>query len=177
MSASLNFEWIIKGKSGTFLLISTKKQAFPMKIDLDMMDGKILEILQADARVTLAEIGRRIHLSQPAVAERVKRMEAANVITGYHARVNPEALGYGITAFVRIASRATDTPVLKIAEQVPEVVECHAITGEDCVIVKVVAPSVRELERVITSLARCGVTSTSLILSSSIERRAIKPVE
>jgi len=148
-----------------------------MKIDLDMMDGKILEILQADARVTLAEIGRRIHLSQPAVAERVKRMEAANVITGYHARVNPEALGYGITAFVRIASRATDTPVLKIAEQVPEVVECHAITGEDCVIVKVVAPSVRELERVITSLARCGVTSTSLILSSSIERRAIKPVE
>lgn len=148
-----------------------------MKIEIDAMDARILEILQDDARVTLAEIGRRIHLSQPAVAERVKRMEAAQVITGYHAHVNAEKLGYGITAFVRVAARYSDVPVLKIAEQVPEVIECHAITGEDCVIVKVVAPSVRELERIISSLARCGVTSTSLILSSSIERRSIQPVD
>lgn len=147
-----------------------------MKLELDVMDAKILEILQGDARVTMAEIGRRIHLSQPAVTERVRRMETALVITGYHAHVNPEALGYGITAFVRVASRSSDIPVVKIAEQVPEVIECHAITGEDCVVVKVVASSVKELERVISSLARCGVTSTSLILSSSIERRAIKPV-
>ena len=147
-----------------------------MKLELDLMDAKILEILQGDARVTMAEIGRRIHLSQPAVTERVRRMEAAQVITGYHAHVNPESLGYGITAFVRVASRSSDIPVVKIAEQVPEVIECHAITGEDCVVVKVVASSVKELERVISSLARCGVTSTSLILSSSIERRAIKPV-
>jgi Lrp/AsnC family leucine-responsive transcriptional regulator len=69
-----------------------KKDDFTMKIELDMMDARILDILQADARVTLAEIGRRIHLSQPAVAERIKRMEAAKVITGYHAHVNPEAL-------------------------------------------------------------------------------------
>lgn len=147
-----------------------------MKLELDVMDAKILDILQGDARVTMAEIGRRIHLSQPAVTERVRRMEAAQVITGYHAHVNAEALGYGITAFVRVASRSSDIPVVKIAEQVPEVIECHAITGEDCVVVKVVASSVKELERVISSLARCGVTSTSLILSSSIERRAIKPV-
>ena len=147
-----------------------------MKLELDLMDAKILDILQGDARVTMAEIGRRIHLSQPAVTERVRRMEAAQVITGYHAHVNAEALGYGITAFVRVASRSSDIPVVKIAEQVPEVIECHAITGEDCVVVKVVASSVKELERVISSLARCGVTSTSLILSSSIERRAIKLV-
>ena len=147
-----------------------------MKLELDLMDAKILDILRGDARVTMAEIGRRIHLSQPAVTERVRRMEAAQVITGYHAHVNAEALGYGITAFVRVASRSSDIPVVKIAEQVPEVIECHAITGEDCVVVKVVASSVKELERVISSLARCGVTSTSLILSSSIERRAIKPV-
>lgn len=147
-----------------------------MKIEIDVMDARILEILQEDARVTLAEIGRRIHMSQPAVAERVRRMEAEQLITGYHAHVNAEKLGYGITAFVRVASRSSDIPVVKIAEQVPEVIECHAITGEDCVVVKVVAPSVRELERVIASLARCGITSTSLILSSPLERRAIKPV-
>ncbi|HTD04310.1 Lrp/AsnC family transcriptional regulator [Undibacterium sp.] len=147
-----------------------------MKIELDQMDGKILEILQADARVTLAEIGRRIHMSQPAVAERVKRMEAAHVITGYHARVNPAALGYSITAFVRVAVRSDYRSVAVIAEQLPEIVECHSITGDDCSIVKVIVPSVQELERVLVELTRCGVTSTSLILSSTLERRALKPV-
>ena len=146
-----------------------------MKLELDAMDGKILDILQQDARTTLAEIGRRIHMSQPAVAERVKRMEAANVISGYHAHVNPAALGYGITAFVRVARRSNDMPVAVVAAQVPEIVECHSITGDDCSIVKVVAPSVAELEKVIIQLTRCGVTSTSLILSSTVERKSIMP--
>ncbi|RJG08143.1 Lrp/AsnC family transcriptional regulator [Noviherbaspirillum cavernae] len=144
-------------------------------MEFDAMDGKILEILQTDARTTLAEIGRRIHMSQPAVAERVKRMEAAGVIAGYHARINPAALGYGITAFIRVSRRSHDTPVEVVAAQVPEIIECHSITGDDCSIVKVVAPSVAELEKVIVQLTRCGVTSTSLILSSSIERKAIRP--
>lgn len=148
-----------------------------MKIELDTMDGKILEILQADARTTLAEIGRRIHMSQPAVAERVKRMETAGVITGYHARVDPAALGYGITAYIRVARRAHETPVQVVAANVPEIVECHSITGDDCSIVKVVATSVAQLEKVIVELTRCGVTSTSLVLSSYIERKAIKPAE
>ncbi|MGH8809728.1 MAG: Lrp/AsnC family transcriptional regulator [Noviherbaspirillum sp.] len=147
-----------------------------MKIEFDAMDGKILEILQADARTTLAEIGRRIHMSQPAVAERVKRMEAAGVIAGYHARINPAALGYGITAFIRVSKRSHETPVEVVASQVPQIIECHSITGDDCSIVKVVASSVKELEKVIVELTRCGVTSTSLILSSYIERKAIKPV-
>ena len=146
-----------------------------MGMEFDAMDVKILDILQADARTTLTEIGRRIHMSQPAVAERVKRMEGAGVISGYHARVNPAALGYGIIAFIRVAARGHDTPVAVVAAQVPEIVECHSITGEDCNIVKVVAKSVVELEAVILKLTRCGVTSTSLILSSSVERKALKP--
>jgi len=146
-----------------------------MKLELDAMDGKILDILQQDARTTLAEIGRRIHMSQPAVAERVKRMEAANVISGYHAHVNPAALGYGITAFIRVARRSNDMPVAVVAAQVPEIVECHSITGDDCSIVKVVAPSVASHEKVIIQLTRCGVTSTSLILSSTVERKSILP--
>jgi Lrp/AsnC family leucine-responsive transcriptional regulator len=147
-----------------------------MKVEFDGMDARILDILQADARTTLAEIGRRIHMSQPAVAERVRRMEAAGVIAGYHARVNPAALGYGITAFIRVSKRSHETPVEVVAGQVPEIIECHSITGDDCSIVKVVAPSVAELEKVIVQLTRCGVTSTSLVLSSFIERKAIKPV-
>lgn len=145
-----------------------------MNIELDAMDGKILDILQADARTTMAEIGRRIHMSQPAVTERVRRMEAAHVITGYHARVAPAALGYPITAFIRVAKRIHETPLEVVAAQLPEVVECHSITGDDCGVVKVVAASVADLERVIIALTRCGVTSSSLILSSSIERKALK---
>jgi Lrp/AsnC family leucine-responsive transcriptional regulator len=147
-----------------------------MKVELDGTDARILDILQADARTTLAEIGRRIHMSQPAVAERVRRMEAAGVIAGYHARVNPAALGYGITAFIRVSKRSHETPVEVVAGQVPEIIECHSIAGDDCSIVKVVARSVAELEKVIVQLTRCGVTSTSLVLSSFIERKAIKPV-
>ena len=146
-----------------------------MKIEFDAMDVKILDILQSDARTALSEIGRRIHMSQPAVAERVRRMEQAGVITGYHARVNPAALGYGITAFIRVAKRSNDNLVEAVAERVPQIVECHSITGDDCSILKVVAASVTELEQVILELTRCGVTSTSLILSSSIERKAIRP--
>jgi Lrp/AsnC family leucine-responsive transcriptional regulator len=146
-----------------------------MKYEFDLMDAKILEILQGDARITLAEIGRRIHMSQPAVTERVRRMETTGVITGYHARVNPAALGYGITAFIRVSKRSHETPVEVVAAQVPQIVECHSITGDDCSIVKVVASSVGELEKVIVELTRCGVTSTSLILSSFIERKPIRP--
>lgn len=146
-----------------------------MKLELDAMDAKILDILQADARTTLAEIGRRIHMSQPAVAERVRRMEAANVIRGYHAQIDPGALGYGIIAFIRVSKRSHETPVEVVAARVPEIVECHSITGDDCSIVKVVASSVGDLERVIVELTRCGVTSTSLVLSSAIERKAIRP--
>jgi len=146
-----------------------------MNMQLDAMDGKILDLLQADARVSLADIGRRIHLSQPAVAERVRRMEAAKVIRGYHADIDPAALGYGLAAFVRVARRNDDTPLEQVAAQLPEVVECHSITGDDCGVVKVLAPSVARLEKVIAELTRCGVTSTSLILSSAIERKALKP--
>ena len=76
------------------------------------------------------------------MAERVKRMEAANVITGYHAQVNPAAIGYGITAFIRVAMRGHDLPIDTIAVQLPEIIECHAVTGDDCHIVKVLAPTV-----------------------------------
>ncbi len=168
-------EWTIKGNIGFPPLFLSKLDGSAMKIELDAMDARILDILQSDARTTMAEIGRRVHMSQPAVAERVRRMEAAGVIAGYHAQVNPAALGYGITAFIRVSKRSHQTPVEVVAAELPEIVECHSITGDDCSIVKVIAPSVAELEKVIVALTRCGVTSTSLILSSFIERKAIKP--
>src|SRR5262245_51616949 len=102
----------------------------PSAIPLDTYDTRILAELQADARITLAELGRRVHLSQPAVAERVRKLEGAGVITGYRATVNLGALGYGIRALVRVG-RTEYEGVVRLVEAQPEVVNAWNVTGED----------------------------------------------
>lgn len=145
-------------------------------MELDAYDLRILDILQRDARTPLAEIGRRIHLSQPSVAERVRRLEEAGVIQGYAARVDPMKLGYTIHAFIRVAKHH-NRPVDRWAAEQPEVIECHTITGDDCAVLRVVARDVRHLERLIVQLNEFGKTSTSIVLSSSIDGRALRSVD
>ena len=102
----------------------------PTQVLLDAYDVRILAELQAEARMTLAELGRRVHLSQPAVAERVRKLEAAGVITGYRASVNLAALGYGIRAMVRVG-RTDYSAMVQLIAKLPEVVNAWNITGED----------------------------------------------
>src|SRR5690349_9588858 len=105
---------------------------------LDATDRRILSELSADGRVSLAELGRRVSLSPPAVAERVGRLERAGVITGYHAAVDPRALGYQLTAIVRVKPAARQLPrIPELAAAIPEISECLRITGEDCFFLKV----------------------------------------
>src|SRR5436189_2891618 len=105
---------------------------------LDSTDRKIIGELSTDGRVSLAELGRRVNLSSPAVAERVQRLERAGVITGYRAEIDPRALGYQLTAIVRIKPTAGQLPKIpELALEIPEVGECHRITGEDCFYLKV----------------------------------------
>src|SRR4051794_41264097 len=100
---------------------------------IDPTDRKIIGELSADGRVALAELGRRVNLSSPAVAERVQRLERAGVITGYRAEIDPRALGYQLTAIVRIKPAPGQLQrIPELALDVPEVSECHRITGEDC---------------------------------------------
>src|SRR5919197_5708689 len=102
---------------------------------LDLINRRLLAELQEDGRLTLAELGRRVDLSPPAVAERLGRLEEEGVITGYRAEVNPRALGYGLTVVVRIRPAPRELrKVADLARETPEVVECHRITGEDCFI-------------------------------------------
>lgn len=143
-------------------------------MNLDSVDLRILAILQDDARVALAEIGRRIHLSQPAVAERVRRLEASGVIRGYGAQVSPAALGYSLQAIVRVMKEPF-SPVEEWVKERPEVVECHTVTGDDCLVLKVLARDVAHLEQLLSGMKRHGRTSTSIILSSTIERRPVRP--
>lgn len=147
-----------------------------------LLDPKALRILgelQRDARLPFAELGRRVGLSTPAAAERVRRLEESGVIEGYEARINPRALGLEVTAFVRIRVTGAETlarKLSKLAGELPEVLECHRCTGDESFILKVRVASVAHLERLIDRLTPFGMTSTALVLSSPVERR-LGPVD
>lgn len=141
---------------------------------VDDTDLRLLAELQTDARVSLAELGRRVNLSSPAVAERVQRLERDGVITGYHARLDPRALGYTLTAVVRVrpAGRQLHT-VGEVARDTPEVVECRRITGEDCYVLTAHVRDVEHLEEVIDRFAAYGQTTTSIVQSSPVPPRGV----
>jgi Lrp/AsnC family transcriptional regulator, leucine-responsive regulatory protein len=146
----------------------------PEAIALDGYDTRILAELQADARMTLAELGRRVHLSQPAVAERVRKLEAAGVITGYRATVNLAALGYGIRALVRVGR--TDYPgMVRLVGDLPEVVNAWNITGEDSWLLEIAVTDVAHLDAVVSQLCNLAETSTSIILKSVREHQVMLP--
>lgn len=143
-------------------------------ITLDSYDTRILAELQADARISLAELGRRVHLSQPAVAERVRKLEAGGVITGYRATVNLAALGYGIRALVRVG-RTDYQRMLKIIADTPEIVNAWNITGETSWELEIAVTDVAHLDAVVSALCLLAETSTSIILKAPREHQVMLP--
>ncbi len=138
----------------------------------DAVNLRILTELQRNPRLTMTELGRRVGLSSPAVTERVRRLEEMNVIQGYRLEVNPAALGLPIAAYVRIRPNPGQLPKLaELAENIPEVAECHRVTGEDCFILKVYLPSLDQLDRILDRFLLFGTTTTSLIQSSPVPLR------
>ena len=141
---------------------------------LDETNRAILAELQLDARLSLAELGRRVGLSSPAVAERVQRLERDGVITGYHAEVDPRAVGYDLGVVIRVRPAPRQIPkVAELARDTPEVVECQRITGEDCFIMKAHVRSVEHLEEIIDRFVIFGQTTTSLVQSAPVPRRGV----
>jgi Lrp/AsnC family transcriptional regulator, leucine-responsive regulatory protein len=142
--------------------------------DMDGINHRLLAELQDDARLTLAELGRRVDLSPPAVAERLGRLEEEGVIAGYRAELNPRALGYDLTAVIRIRPAPRELrKVADLAQRTPEVVECHRITGEDCFIFKLHLRDVEHLEEVIDRFVPFGQTTTSIVQSSPVPARGL----
>lgn len=145
---------------------------------LDEIDRRILDELQANARITYTELGRRVALTAPAVAERVRRLEEGGVITGFRAQLDPASVGFSITAFVRWTASGPDCSHLgEVAREIPEIVECHRITGETSYILKIVARDVRHLEELIDRLMPWGSTITSVVLSSPVRHRTLAPAD
>jgi Lrp/AsnC family transcriptional regulator, leucine-responsive regulatory protein len=144
--------------------------------EIDSYDTRILDELQRDARISMSELGRRVHLSQPAVAERVKKLEISGVIRGYHAAVDPARLGYGIRAMVRVG-RADYATVVKRIEQSPEVINAFNVTGEDSWILEIAVQDVSHLDEVVTKFCLLTETSTSIILNIAREHQPLRPVQ
>ena len=142
---------------------------------LDETGWHILEALQENARLSFSELGQRVGLSSPAVAERVRRMEDAGIITGYRAEVNTAKIGYPITAIIRISNSPGErcTRLNASAQEIPEVLECHRVTGSDSFIMKVVVTSIVHLEALIYRLMEYGPSTSSVVLSSPIEGKPI----
>ena len=142
--------------------------------ELDAYDTRILAELQADARLTMAELGRRVHLSQPAVTERVRKLEAAGVITGYRASVDLGKLGYGIRAVMRVG-RAEYARVVKLIGQTPEVVSAYNVTGDDSWIIEIAVIDVSHLDAVVSKFCILTETATSIILNPAREHQPMLP--
>ncbi len=138
---------------------------------LDAYDRKIVALLQTNARLGFSEIGRRIHLTSPAVAERVRRMEEAKVIAGFTARINLRALGYIFEAFINITVESHDA-LDAWANAHQEVLALHTTTGSHCALLRVAVTAPEHLQSLISSLAPIGKTTTSIVLSTLFEDRA-----
>jgi Lrp/AsnC family transcriptional regulator, leucine-responsive regulatory protein len=158
-------------------VMATKERrsgAFTDDGPLDPTDRRLLTQLQADARLSLAELGRRVGLSSPAVAERLRRLEGDGVITGYHAQVDPARLGFGLGVLVRIRPAPRQlAAVAQLARETREIVECLRVTGDDCYVMTAHVRDVVHLEELIDAFAAYGQTTTSVMQSAPVPRRGV----
>lgn len=142
---------------------------------MDSTDYKIIEILQQDGRISMKDLGKLVGLTSPAVSERVKRLEEFGVIEGYKAVVNPQKLNKNIKAFINVSIPSEKySAFLDSAIHDNNIFECHHITGQDSLILKIMVENMGELEKMIDSIKKIGSTQTSLILSSPIESKIIR---
>lgn len=145
---------------------------------IDEIDWKILKELQINARITFAELGRRVGLTTPAVIERIRKMEDASIITGYRVEIDTAKVGLPITAFIRMSITGVDySHIIEVVSESSEVLECHRGTGNDSFIMKVAVANVEHLQTLIDKLTPYGITTTSIVLSSPVRSRVIERKE
>ncbi|GAA4302259.1 Lrp/AsnC family transcriptional regulator [Actinomadura luteofluorescens] len=143
-----------------------------MTEDLDVTDWSILAEIQQDGRVPLTELGRRVNLSASATTERVRRLEALGVITGYRADIDLAKVGFAVLAVVRLKYPGSrHEPLRRLLGERLEILECLRTTGEDCYTLKVAAGSMAHLERIVDELAQFGSTTTNVVYSQTLPYR------
>jgi Lrp/AsnC family transcriptional regulator, leucine-responsive regulatory protein len=144
---------------------------------LDVIDRRMVAELYGDARLRVAELGRRVGLSPPAVAERLRRLTDSGALC-VRAEVDPYALGYTICAIVRVSPSTRDLKLIPdLARQLPQVTECYRITGEDCYLLKLYLRSIQELEPILDRFTPLGRTTTSIVNAVPVPRRPLPVTE
>ncbi|ADH66229.1 MULTISPECIES: Lrp/AsnC family transcriptional regulator [Nocardiopsis] len=141
---------------------------------LDSVDQRILAELQRDGRLSFNELSRRVNLSAPAVADRVRRLTDRGVITGYHAHVDPAAAGLPVTALVRMECFGAHCLLRDEASlEMPEILQVHRVTGDDCCVLLIAVRSMEHFEEVIDRLAEHGRPSSTMVMSSPVPWRPV----
>ena len=139
---------------------------------LDEIDRTLIGLLTRNARLSTAELARSVGLSAPSVAERLRRLEEDGLVTGYTVELDPKALGYTLTAIVRIRPLPGQLhTVERLLVESPEVVECDKVTGEDCFVARYLLRSIEELDPILERIAQRAQTSTSIVKASPVRRR------
>ncbi|MEO1457728.1 MAG: Lrp/AsnC family transcriptional regulator [Pseudomonadota bacterium] len=142
---------------------------------LDAIDAAILRELCADARIPRAELSRRVGLSAPSVADRVRRLEDTGIITGYGARLDPARLGYGLTILIRARPLPGEmNKMIEAIRETPQIVACDRVSGEDCFVARAHVRDVAEMEAVIDRIVPFGATNSSIVQSSPVEERLVE---
>ncbi|MFJ4437590.1 Lrp/AsnC family transcriptional regulator [Streptomyces sp. NPDC088923] len=152
--------------------------ASPFPVSPDATDWRLLDALQRDGRASFAELAREVAMSPSAVTERVRRLEAAGFVRGYTAVLDPERLGLPVLAFVRLRYPTTNyKPFHDLMAVMPQVLEAHHVTGEDCFLLKVAARSMRDLETQVGRIGTLGAVTTNVVYSSPLPSRALRAPE
>jgi|SRR5215813_977208 len=144
----------------------------------DQKNLELLRLLQKNPRAPISQLARKIGMSNPAVKERVVRLEESGILAGFRLELSPKELGYQVIAFVRIRPLPGHlSKIAELAQSVPEVTECHRITGEDCFILKLYVKEISNLDRVLDRFLAHGQTTTSIVQSSPVSPRSLPLVE
>ncbi len=147
------------------------------KSAVDKIGMKILKELQINARSTFSQIGRKVGLSSPAVAERIYKMEESGIISGYHANINPTTFGHNIMAFITLTTQPNKyNEIYTFAEEQKEILECHHVSGNESLMLKVVSGSISQLDGMVEKLTKYGETKTLIVLSSPLQKKIVEPI-
>ena len=141
---------------------------------LDARNVELLRLLCGDPRMAISELARKVGMSAPATRERIRRLEEGQLIKGYRLELDPRALGFPVAAFVRIRPMPGKLPrISELAQRMPQVTECHRVTGEDCFILKIHFESLDGLDRILDQFLAFGQTTTSLVQSTPVPPRGL----
>ena len=156
-----------------------KKDIYPSNLrsedsGLDSIDASILRELCEDARIPRAELSRRVGLSAPSIADRVRRLEDIGILAGYGARIDPAKLGYGLTILIRARPLPGEmSNMIEAIRDTPQIVACDRVSGEDCFVARAHVRDVAEMEAVIDRIVPFGATNSSIVQSSPVEERLV----